>query len=255
MAKQVSLKASLRPGVGRLQARKSRAQSMIPAVIYGSHIKPTPIQVGRLEVERIFKHATSENMMVNLDIEEGGKTSNRLAFIQEIQHDPLKDCVLHLDFHEVRADEKLRARVPILSVGEPEGVRTGGGVLEQVLRELEVECLPKDLPDRLMVDVSNLQIGSNIHVNQVQVPEGVTVVSHADVSVFTLLAPVKEEEVAPAAEATEPEVIKQKKEGDEEGDVKEGAAKGKAEAKPAAKGGDAKGGDAKAAKPAKGEKK
>src|SRR5262245_36042889 len=138
MAKQVSLKAVSRPGVGRTQVRQTRAKGMIPAIVYGSHIKPTPIQVDSREVDRIFKHATSEHMLVDLTLEEGGKATNRLAFIQETQHDPITDKVLHLDFHEVRADEKLHARVVIVALGEPEGVRTGGGVLEQVLRELEV---------------------------------------------------------------------------------------------------------------------
>lgn len=258
MAKQVSLKASRRGGVGRQHARKTRAKAMIPAVVYGSHVQPTPIQVDAREVERIFKHATSENMLVELTLEDQGKTSNRLTFIQEIQHHPLSDQVLHLDFHEVRADEKLHARVLIVAMGEPEGVRTGGGVLEQVMRELEIECLPKDLPDRLEVDVSALQIGGNIHVEQIKVPPTITVLNQANLSVFTVLAPVKEEVVvAPTAEITEPEMIKQKK--TEEGEDAAPAAKGdaKAGAKPAeAKAGDAKATAKPAAKPgAKAEKK
>lgn len=247
MANQVSLKAFPRTGVGRPVAKRSRAEGMIPAIIYGAHIKPTPIQVPELEVTRIFKRATSENMLVQLTLEEKGGASERLAFIQEIQHHPLTDRVLHLDFHEVRADEKLHARIPIVSRGEAEGVRTSGGVLEHVLRELEIECLPKDLPERIEVDVSALVIGANIHVNQLNIPANVTVLSRADTSVFSVLAPVKEEEVAPVAAAiAEPEMIKEKKAEGEEG----------AEAKPDAKGGkpaEAKGGkpaDAKGAKPA-----
>lgn len=262
MAKQVSLKVFPRAGVGRQVAKHSRAEGMIPAVIYGAHIKPTPIQVPEGEVTRIFKHATSENILVQLTLEEKGGASERLAFIQEIQHHPLTDRVLHLDFHEVRANEKLHARVPILARGEPEGVRTGGGVLEQALRELEVECLPKDLPERIEVDVSALLIGGNIHVNQVKVPDNVAVVSRADISVFSVLAPVKEEEIAPtAAVATEPEMIKEKKaEGEEGAEAKPDAKGGKpADAKggkPAEGKGDAKGAPAKGDKaPAKGDKK
>lgn len=244
MAKQVSLKATPRTGVGRKGARLTRAASMIPAIVYGSHIKPLAIQVDSKEMGRVFKNATSENMLVDLALDQGGKVENRLAFIQEIQRHPLTDKVLHLDFHEVRADEKLHARVAVVAVGEPEGVRTGGGVLEQVIREFEVECLPKDLPDRIEVDVSALQIGANIHVAQIKVPANVTVLTHGDVSVFSVLAPVKEEVVVPtAAVATEPEMIKEKKpaEGEEAtkgGDGKAGAKPGadaKAGAKPAGK--------------------
>lgn len=229
MAKQVHLKATRREGVGRAPARRTRASAQIPAVVYGAHIQPTAIQVDEREVTRLFKHATSENMLVELSLDEGGKTSTRLAFIQEIQHHALTDRVLHLDFHEIRADEKLHARVLIVPLGEPEGVRTGGGVLEQVLRELEVECLPKDLPERIEVDVSFLVIGANIHVSQVKVPTGVSVISHSDVPVFTVLAP-KEEVVAAPTAITEPEMIKEKK-------PEDGAA---AEAKPDAKGAAAK---------------
>jgi large subunit ribosomal protein L25 len=267
MAKQVSLKVFPRAGVGRQVAKRSRAEGMIPAVIYGAHTKPTPIQVPEGEVTRIFKHATSENMLVQLSVEEKGNASERLAFIQEIQHHPLTDRVLHLDFHEVRANEKLHARVPIRARGEAEGVRTSGGVLEQALRELDVECFPKDLPERIEVDVSALVIGANIHVKELKVPENVTVLSHADVSVFTVLAPTKEEEVAPAAATlTEPEMIKEKKaEGEEGADAAKGGKPADAKgAKPAdAKGGkpaegkaDAKGAPAKGDKaPAKGDKK
>lgn len=234
MAKHVSLKALPRDGAGRRFAKHSRAQGLIPAVIYGAHTQSTQIQVAEMEVARIFKHATSENMLVQLTVEEKGRSAERLAFIQEIQRHPLTDRILHLDFHEIRSDEKLRARVPIFALGEPEGVRTGGGVLEQALRELEVECLPKDLPERVEIDVSALLIGGNIHVKDLKVPANVTVISHADVSVFIVLAPTKEEEAAPAAtEMKEPEVIREKKaEGEEEGETKPAAeAKG---AKPAA---------------------
>jgi len=271
MAKQVSLKVSPRSGLGRRQAKKIRNAGMVPGVLYGAHIKSLPIQVEKRELSRIFKHATSENMLVDLTLDENGKTSNRLAFIQEIQHHPIRDHVLHLDLHEVRADEKLHARVTVVALGEAEGVRTSGGVLEQVLHELEVECLPKDLPDRIEVDVSALQIGGNIHVNQLKAPERVAILSRGDLSVFTVLAPTKEEEVTTvAAVATEPEVIKQKKaeEGEEpaekggkpegKGGTKTPEAKGGAKA-PEVKGAEAKGGKTEAksvAKPAaKGDKK
>jgi len=243
MAKQVSLKASCRSGTGRQQAKKTRTAGLVPGVLYGAHIKPMSIQVEERELTRVFKHATSENMLVELSLDEGGKTSNRLAFIQEIQHHPIRDRVLHLDFHEVRADEKLRARVVVVAHGEPDGVRTGGGILEQVLHELEVECLPRDLPDHIEVDVSALLIGGNIHVSQVKAPEKVMILSRGDGSVFTVLAPTKEEEVVASTEVVEPEVIKQKKvEEGEEPAEKGGKPEVKGGAKGEAKGAETKGG-------------
>jgi large subunit ribosomal protein L25 len=245
MAKQVSLKASSRTGVGRTQVKKTRAALQIPGIIYGSHIKPLPIQMDAKEVGLIFKHSSSENMLVDLSLDENGKISKRLAFIQETQRHPTEDYIMHMDLHEIKADEKIHVRVPVLAKGEPEGVRTGGGVLEQLLRELEVECLPKDLPDLIEVDVSALQIGGNIHVRDVKVPAGIAVISHAEVSLFIVQAP-KEETAAPVAAegaAGEPELIKKKAEDGEaapeaKGDAKAAAkpaADAKAEAKPAAK--------------------
>jgi len=259
MAKQVSLKAGRRDGLGRQQVKKVRAAGRIPGVVYGAHTKPLAIQLDHTEVEEAFKLARSENLLVDLQLDEGGKTSQRIAFIQEIQHHPLTDQILHLDLHEVRADEKLHARVSVIAIGEPEGVRTSGGILEQVLRALDVECLPKDLPDRIEVDVSALKIGGNIHVNEIKAPAGLTILNRGDISIFTVLAPAKEEVVAAPTETAEPEVIKQKKEGEaapEKGEAKAEARPAKGEAKPA-KAGEAKPADTKgAAKPdAKGEKK
>jgi large subunit ribosomal protein L25 len=236
MAQQVSLKASIRVGLGRREAKKVRSESRIPGIIYGSHTKPTALQLDQKDVENVFKQASSSNLLIDLTLDENGKSSNRLAFLQEIQRHPITDRVLHLDFHEIRADEKLHARVMVLAVGEAEGVRTGGGALAQVLRELDVECLPKDLPEKLEVDVSALQIGGNIHVSDIKAPKGVTIINRPELSVFTVTAAMKEEAtvVAPVAAGAEPEVIKKKT---EEGEAAEGAkpADAKAGAKPEAK--------------------
>jgi large subunit ribosomal protein L25 len=248
MAKQVSLKATVRSGIGRTETKKVRSASRIPAIVYGSHIEPMPIQFEQKDIENMFQHARSDNLLVDLTLDENGKSSNRLAFLQEIQRHPVTDQVLHLDFHEVRSDEKLHARVVVIAKGEAEGVRTGGGILAQVLRELEIECLPKDLPERIEVDVSALQIGANIHVSDIKPPNGVTILNRPELSVFSVAA-MKEEVVAPTAApgAAEPELVKKKGEEGEAaaaGDAKPGAAKAdakggkpdaKADAKPAAK--------------------
>ena len=109
---------------------------------------------------------------MDLQVDEGGKTNNRLALIQEVQHHPYEDTILHIDFHEVLATEKLRTSVPVRPVGEPAGVKNGGGVLEYVMRELHVECLPQDLPDVIEVNVEKLEIGQSIHVGDITPPAG-----------------------------------------------------------------------------------
>jgi len=194
-------------------------------------------------------------VLVDLLVEENGQTNNRLALIQEVQHHPFEDVVLHVDFHEVSATEKLRTAVPVRPVGEPAGVKTGGGVLEWVMRELHVECLPKDLPEVIEVNVEKLEIGQGIHVSDITPPAGVTLLDDKGQSIFIVAAPIAEEEVAVAATEglAEPEVIGEKKEEGEEGEAAEGEAKGKAEAgKPEAGKGEAKPAAGAAGKPVAG---
>jgi large subunit ribosomal protein L25 len=148
---------------------------------------------------------------------------------------------LHIDFQEVKATEKLRASVPVRPVGEPAGVKTGGGILEYVMRELHVECLPKDLPEVIEVNVEKLEIGQSIHVGDMVAPPGVALLDDKNQTVFLVVAPITEEELAAMTEAAatpaaEPEVITAKKEEGEEAVAPEGEAKPKAEAgKPEAK--------------------
>lgn len=263
MAKQVQLKAKMRNEAGKTQVNRLRAQGVVPAVVYGAHTKAYNITVNSRELGDLLHHATGENVLVDLQVESAGKTDNRLALIQEVQHHPFEDLILHVDFHEVLATEKLRTKVPVRPVGEPSGVKNGGGVLEYVLRELHVECLPKDLPDLIEVNVEKLEIGQSIHISDVAAPAGVALLDDKGQPVFLVVAPIAEEEAATAAAGpAEPEVIGAKKEEGEagaEGEAKPAA--GKAEAKPAAGKAEPAKADAKApaggkaeAKPAAGKK-
>ena len=236
MAKQVQLKAKSRSESGRAPVKRLRAQGIIPGIVYGAHIKPLTISVVSRDLENVLHHATGENVLVDLQVDEAGKTNNRLALIQEVQHHPFADTILHVDFQEVSATEKLRTKVSVRSIGEPAGVKTGGGVLEYILRELHVECLPKDLPDVIEVNVEKLEIGQSIHVSDITPPAGVALLDDKGQPVFLVVAPIAEE-AAVTAEAgpAEPEVIGAKPE--EGAEVAEGEAKpgAKGEAKPAAK--------------------
>jgi large subunit ribosomal protein L25 len=253
MAKQVQLKAKSRVETGKGPVKRLRAAGVIPAVVYGAHTKPLNIAIEFEELDKVLHHATGENVLVDLLVEENGQTNNRLALIQEVQHHPFEDVVLHVDFHEVSATEKLRTAVPVRPVGEPAGVKTGGGVLECVMRELHVECLPKDLPEVIEVNVEKLEIGLGIHVGDITPPAGVTLLDEKGQAVFIVAAPIAEEEVAPvvAEGLVEPEVIGEKKEEGEEGEGAEGEAKGKPEAKGKAEAGKPEAGKGEA-KPAAG---
>ena len=251
MAKQVQIKAKSRSETGKAPVKRMRAEGVIPGVVYGAHMQPVHIAITTVELDKALHQATGENVLVDLVVEQDGKSSNRLALIQEVQHHPVEDTILHVDFHEVSATEKLHTSVPVRAVGEPAGVKTGGGVLEFVMRDLHVECLPKDLPDVIEVNVEKLEIGQSIHVGDITPPAGVTFLDDKGQAVFIVAAPIAEEEVAAPAEAgpTEPELIGAKKEEGEEGEEGEAEPAGKAEAgKPAAAGkGEASKGEAKPA--------
>lgn len=215
MAKQVKLSATRRTGTGRSAVRKIKAEGAVPAIVYGGKTDSEPLQVAKRDISLLLSHAAGENILVELEIE--GEKSGRLALVQEVQHSPLGGDILHVDFHAVSMDEMIDADVPLEPIGIPEGVKTFGGLLEQALRSLEIECLPRDLPDVITVDVSRLNIGDAIHVRELPLPEGVTTRVPADLTAFSVLAPkVEEEPVAVTAEAPAgPEVITAKKEAPE----------------------------------------
>jgi large subunit ribosomal protein L25 len=210
MAKQVKLAVERREASGRSAARKLKARGIVPAVVYGGREKAQPLQLSRRDLTAVLSHASGENILVELEI--AGEGNTRMAMVQEVQHSPVGGEVLHVDFHAVSMDEKIEADIPIESTGTANGVKNFGGLLEQSLRELTVECLPRDLPDRITVDVSDLNIGDSIHVRDIKLPEGVAVKVHTELTVFSVLEPTVEEEPVAAVEAAAgPEVITEKK--------------------------------------------
>lgn len=210
MAKQVKLAAERRTGLGRSAVRKLKGLGAVPAVIYGAKDKPQALQISRREINALLSHASGENILVELEI---SGDPNRLALIQEVQHSPVGGDVLHVDFHAVSMDEVIEAEVPLEPSGIANGVKNFGGLLEQSLRALAIECLPRDLPDVITVDVSALNIGDAIHVREIQLPSGVSTRMPPDLTAISVLAPtVEEEPVVPAEAPTAPEVIKEKKE-------------------------------------------
>lgn len=213
MAKQVKLSVQARPHVGRSAVKKLKAQGIVPAVIYGGKTKPQHLQVASRDISRLLSHASGENILVDLEIESDGGKSSSMALIQEVQHHPLGGRILHVDFRAVSMDQKIQAEIPIEPEGTPDGVKNFGGILEQSIRTLEVECLPKDLPEVLIVDVSKLGIGDSIHVSDITLPEGVSALNDDALTVFLVAAPtVEEEPVAAEVAPASPEVIKEKKE-------------------------------------------
>lgn len=211
MAKQVKLSAQVRSETGRTAVKKIKSQGFVPAVIYAHNETPVSLQVQARELDTILAHAVGEHILVDLDIAGQG---SRLAIIQEVQHNPVTQATLHVDFHGVSANEEIESSIPVEAAGEAAGVKAGG-LLEQLVRSLAVKCLPKDLPEVITVDVSGMKIGDSIHVGNVALPAGVKAVD-TDLTLFLVAEPkvAAEPEAAPAA-AAGPEVIKEKKPAEE----------------------------------------
>ncbi len=212
--KSVSLNAYPRTMVRRGGAKKLRAQERIPAVIYGRLNSPQNLEVLSQDLDDLIHDSVSENLLVDLSVA-SDSTPRRLALVQEIQHHVLSGKVLHIDFHEVAENEKVTITVAVEGKGEPVGVKTGGGVLEHVLFKLRVRALPKDLPEIIIVDVSQLEIGQSIHISDIAPPPGVEILGDKHISVFAVAEPLTEaqetEAAAAAAGPAEPEMLKEKK--------------------------------------------
>ena len=212
MAQQPKLKAHTRNLLGRNAVKQIKGKDLVPGVIYGSNQAPLPLQVENRELSAVLAHASSEHILVELEIVDGNQSTNKLALIQEVQHHPLKRGLVHVDFHAVSATEKITSSVPIETVGEALGVRTFGGLLEHSLRSLEVQCYPQDLPGVIRIDVTNLNIGESLHVRDIQLPPGVEAITDANLTAVSVVASRVGEETAEGAEQpTAPEVISEKK--------------------------------------------
>jgi len=246
---QIELKIAPRTAIGGQRPARLRRRGQIPGVVYGGEGGAFSVSVDRKYLEKDIG-GISENQILSLMVAEQKKP--RLAIVKEIQRNHLTDAVLHIDFEEISLTEKLVADVPILRLGEAAGVRDGG-ILEQVVREITVRCLPTELPEKIEVDVSPLKIGDSVQVKDVKFAAGVEVLSDPSLIIFTVSVPKVEEEAVPAeAEAAAPEVVGEAAEGEEgaaEGEKPEGA---KGKEAPGAKGKEAPGAKGKEAPGAKG---
>jgi len=211
------LSASTRDSVGKGAARTLRSAGQIPAVIYGHAREPMSLAVTAREVEKLLERVSAESTVIELNL--AGGVARTL--IREIQRHPFKKQILHIDFQELVAGEKVSVNVPIVLTGTPEGVRVSGGILSQVMSELTILVDPVNIPRRIEADVTHVLIGHSIHVSDLKVPEGVEVLDEADATIAVVSAPKVEAEPVAVAEGAEPgaepELIRKTKD-DEEGE-------------------------------------
>ena len=222
--KTIELHVEKRSTIGKNEARRERAQGRIPAVVYGSKKPTVPVSVDRKALTDAFRGGGGENAIFLLKL--GGTDQARHVMIKELQQDPVSRKALHIDFVRIEMTEKIRVKVSIEVVGLAAGVKNEGGILDFVTREIEVECLPGNIPKHIPVDVTALSIGDAIRVSELTAPEGVTIVEDPEKVVVHVTHPTAEKEpevaAAEAAEITEPEVLKKGKAvTEEEGEEKE----------------------------------
>ena len=185
MANIQSLAAKKRERSGTGVSKRLRRSGRVPAVIYGGHQDTYGVDVSLREIGNLLLHSATDNVLVRLNID-GAREQDKLALVQDVQHHPISGVITHVDFRAVRETDQITANVPLELVGESEGVHLGG-ILDQQWHSLEVRCLPKDLPEKLEVDISALAIGDAIHIGQVPWPDGVEAVLGSDVVVAAVV--------------------------------------------------------------------
>src|ERR1700733_6179106 len=222
MANDITIAAESRTSRGKNEARRLRAAGSAPAVVYGTGKDTVAVAVNPKEMVRILRSKTGHNTIFHLAIKDGENTP---VMIVDWQRDPVKDTILHIDMKRIDLSVRLVVKVPVHTLGEPEGVKLQGGLHEVITREIEIECLPNEIPDELTIDVSKLVMGQAVRASDVPLPGSVRLVSPPEAVISHIVAMKAEEVVAavpgaegaPAATAAEPEVIKKgKKEEDEE---------------------------------------
>src|SRR6266700_3535397 len=225
MSQTISLAASPRQATGKGGARQARFRGKVPAVIYGHGRDTQSLELEAKALEKALTGVEPASTIVELAVE--GKAAVK-TLIREIQRHPLRPDIIHVDFYEIHATEKVKLKVPVHLVGN------AGGVLDQVTREVEIEVLPENIPDRVELDVTALKIGDSLHVRELTIPNA-KILTDANLTIATVVPPRAEEVAAPSPEAAtevaEPELIRKVREGEEE--EGEGAAEGAAPADPA----------------------
>lgn len=223
-----------RDGLGSRRSRRLRHQGVVPGIVYGQNAEPLPVSIDSRELIKLLHAKTGEHALITLRLADGGAWE-KPALMHAVQHHPVDGHILHVDFHTIVLTERLRVRVPVVLKGEAVGVKQEGGILEHFLRDVEVECLPTEIPAHVEFDVSSLKIGDTIHVRDLAPPKNAKITSEPDGVIASVQTPKVEKPEEAAAAVTEPEVIREKKEeaeavAEEPKEAKE--AKGEKPAKP-----------------------
>ncbi len=207
----IELKTNTRTTTGNGPARRLRQTGQIPAVLYGPKTEPVLLSVSQSNLDLVLKGSGAGQVLFNLVVYEDGKTFTRPAMIKELQVHPVSRDFLHIDFYEINMDQKIKVKVPVVTTGKSAGVELGG-ILQIIRRELEVECLPLEVPDSIEIDITDLEIGDSIHVGKISLEGEIEILEDDNYTVVTLLSPKLEEEEPEEEEEVEEEAAEKEDE-------------------------------------------
>ena len=213
----LKIKAEKREIFGKNASRRLRREGKMPAVFYEAGRSSVPLTLKKSDLFNILKLESGERTIFQISYDSELKD----AMIKELQRNPVTDEILHADLIQIAMDKAIRVSIPVITIGEAVGVKAEGGFVDLITREVEIECLPKNIPEHIEVDISHLHLRQSLKVGDLTAPEGVKLTTHPDTVLVLIEAPAKEEEVVVEAEEeviaepTEPEVIKKEKPGEE----------------------------------------
>jgi large subunit ribosomal protein L25 len=213
---QIQVEAFIRNQSGKGAARTLRRSGQIPAIFYGPETRPISLYVRQMDLERIFKKHSGENLFFQVQLKGENQEESRTAMLKELQKDPVSRAYLHVDFYEVSLTKELEVEVGLRIVGKSKGVEKGG-MLQEARRDLQIRCLPRNIPEYIEVDISGLDIGDSLHVRDLHLPEEIRVLNDLQTTIISVVAPI-EEKVAEEAKAgaSEVEVVSKKGKAKEE---------------------------------------
>lgn len=220
----ILLDAELREELGRGKVHGLREKGFIPAVVYSQGKKSQALKVSHGALISLVHQHRIEGVLISLKIKDDKKVTSKTCLIKEIQYEPVHGDIVHVDFNEISLTKAIKVNIPVVADGESVGVKQEGGSLEHILWEIEIECLPTDIPKEFRIDIAPLKLGDSIHVKDLTAPKGVKILNDPGAIILTVAAPMKEEVVAAPVEGeekAEPEVIKEKKEVPTEGEAAE----------------------------------
>ena len=198
----IELKTNIRTTTGNGPARRLRQAGQIPAVLYGPETESVLLSVNISDIDRVLKKGRIGQVLLNLVIPNNGETSTKTVMVKELQLHPVSRNFLHIDFYEVAMDRKIMVNVPVTTTGKAKGVEIGG-ILQIIRRELEIQCLPLDVPKSIEIDITDLDIGDSIHLGDISRQSEIEFLDDENFTVLTIVSPKIEEEVEPVEEEVE----------------------------------------------------